>query len=132
MPSLPGIGGEATTDVVGHSNWTIEFATGSSNITAAGERELEKLYRQVSTGNMALEVHGHTDKTGDRGQNLILSDSRAKSVKIWLMRRSSMDFPDKRIMTIPHGQDQPLDVADTPEAYTKNRRVEIYLRRVMM
>lgn len=131
-PSLPGVGGEATEDVVGHSNWTIEFATGSSELTPAGGRELEKLYRQVSTGNMALEVHGHTDKTGDRGQNLVLSDDRAKSVRSWLMRRSPMDFPDKRVLVFPHGQDQPLDTADTPEAYAKNRRVEIYLRRVNM
>lgn len=129
-PTLPGVGEEATGDVLGHADYTIEFASGSAQLTARGTSELEDLYVHIGSGNVALQVHGHTDKNGDADANMTLSRQRGNTVKAYLMKRSPLEFPDRRIKVIPHGEDDPKNLADTPEAYAKNRRVEIYQLRV--
>jgi outer membrane protein OmpA-like peptidoglycan-associated protein len=131
-PTQPGVGGVQADDLVGKQSWTIEFATGSADILPSSESKLRNLLSQLLMGNMNVEIHGHTDSTGTQEGNLVLSDKRAKSVKAWIIRQSPGSFSDKRIITVPHGQDDPVDNADNEYAYAKNRRVEIILRRIVM
>jgi chemotaxis protein MotB len=39
----------------------------------------------------------------------------------------SQGIPAKHLSANGFGQHQPIDTADTPEAYTKNRRIEFQL-----
>ena len=112
--------------------WKIEFAIGSSVITPAGEKELEKLFAQLNIAeNATVEIIGHTDNTGTPEGNLALSVSRAKAVKMWLIQRSGNTFPDNRFRRIDGvGSSRPVDPTidnNSKWARAQNRRVEISL-----
>ena len=118
--------------VFAKKSWKIEFAIGSAAITPAGEKELEKLFAQLNTAeNAAIEILGHTDDTGTPDGNLLLSVSRAKAVKLWLIQRSGNTFPDNRFRRVDGvGSSRPVDPnADNTSKWARaqNRRVEISL-----
>ncbi|MFK8138094.1 MAG: OmpA family protein [Bdellovibrionales bacterium] len=68
-----------------------------------------------------IDIFGHTDSTGDYDKNVKLSWDRADFVKNELVSRG---VPASRVDTKGFGPDKPIDSAKTPEAYSKNRRVE--------
>ncbi len=75
-----------------------------------------------------LRVDGHTDKrpidTPQFPSNWELSAARAISVVNFLI---SQGIPADRLVAAGFGQYDPVDPADTPEAYRKNRRIELKL-----
>jgi chemotaxis protein MotB len=75
-----------------------------------------------------LRVDGHTDKrpidTQQFPSNWELSSARAISVVNFLI---SQGIPPDRLVAAGFGQYDPVDPADTPEAYRKNRRIELKL-----
>ena len=120
--------GAAMKEVVGKKSWNIHFDTGRATFSKGADAELEKLAKDLLVADeLAIELHGHTDKTGDAAANMALSQARANAVKTWLMNRSSSEFPSDRIKVVPHGQQEPV-CADTSEVCnSKNRRVVIIL-----
>jgi outer membrane protein OmpA-like peptidoglycan-associated protein len=68
-----------------------------------------------------LQVEGHTDNTGDAGQNLSLSQARADSVKEYLVKGG---VEATRLKAVGFGQTRPADSNDTPVGRDNNRRVE--------
>jgi len=83
----------------------ITFATGSSNLTAEGEAELDKvvLFLLATPGN--VEIGGHTDSDGDTGLNQRLSQERADAVKAYL---SAQGIPAESLVAVGFGEGQPL------------------------
>lgn len=78
---------------------------------------------------LAHPSHGHADKqpttTGGRcPSNWDLSAARAVTIVRSLVGNG---IPAKRVAAETFGENQPLDPADTPAAYAKNRRIEIRL-----
>jgi len=75
-----------------------------------------------------LQVGGHTDKTpintAQYPSNWDLSAARALSVVRFLVEQG---IPADRLSAAGYGQYQPIDPADTPDAYSKNRRIELKL-----
>jgi chemotaxis protein MotB len=75
-----------------------------------------------------LQVGGHTDKTPINTpqfpSNWDLSVARALSVVRYL---EAQGIPPERLSAAGYGEYEPIDPADTPEAYAKNRRIEIKL-----
>ncbi len=69
----------------------------------------------------SIEISGHTDDTGTKYANLVLSQKRAKSVAEYLILNG---VSSKRIKSIGHGQTKPLVPNDSDENRQKNRRVE--------
>lgn len=115
-------------NTIARKNWTIEFASGSSNFTNDAQKELEKLYGELTVGsNLKIEIHGHTDNTGNADANKTLSESRAFAIKQWLQNRNSSSFPENRITIFAHGQDNPLVPNSNKANMAKNRRVEIVM-----
>jgi chemotaxis protein MotB len=112
------------------------FATGSDDINDLGKGELDKLAGAVlelmkeipNDIPWVLQINGHTDKrpiTGGRFKsNWDLSAARAISVVRFLVDKG---IPPDHLVAAGYGEFQPLDTADTDEAYAKNRRIELKL-----
>jgi OOP family OmpA-OmpF porin len=100
------------------------FDTGSSKLKpAVGEKlkpvvEFAKKYPEAG-----LEVHGHTDNVGKKATNEKLSQSRADSVKAYLVKQG---IDAKRITTKGYADSEPVADNKTKEGRAKNRRVEIH------
>ena len=112
------------------------FPVGSADLTAAGADEIHKLSETLKAvskeipGNIAwiLRVDGHADhqpvEKGPWGSNWELSAGRAITVVKLLIADG---IAPNRLAATGFGDNQPLDPAGTPEAYAKNRRIEIRL-----
>ena len=114
------------------------FETGSDEIGAEGLKELDKLAEAIVQLNAeipadipwVLRIDGHTDKrpiTNPDGRfrnNWDLSAARAISVVQHLIADG---VPADRLVAAGFGEFQPIEEGDTPEAYGKNRRIELKL-----
>ncbi len=112
------------------------FPAGSADLTPQGEDQIRKLaatLKDITTEipkdvNWLLRVDGHADKQklgrGQFASNWELSAQRAINVVKLLVDEGVA--PD-RLAATGFGEYQPLDPADTPQAYAKNRRIEIRL-----
>lgn len=69
-------------------NVTVHFAKGSTAITADHQVLLNEVFEQMARSPMSrVLIAGHTDRSGDPGVNLMLSEQRAKAVRNYLLRR---------------------------------------------
>lgn len=110
----------------GNRNWDITFRSGSAELTPEGMRTCEQLARELSINNFKVEIHGHTDNTGNAQENKALSLRRAQTVKSYLERKYSATFPANRIASpTGHGQDDPVADNGSEVGRSKNRRVQI-------
>lgn len=87
------------------------------------KRLLLKLKKVAPDKNVFVTIDGHTDRrTTANFDNQRLSQQRADYVAALLKQQGILE---NHITAIGHGDSQPLDSNDTPEAYAKNRRAEI-------
>jgi chemotaxis protein MotB len=112
------------------------FGTGEAEIGPEGARQLAQLADTLigiadeipDELPWVLQVDGHTDRrpisTARFPSNWELSAARAISVAQFLV---SQGIPPDRVAARGFAQFQPLDPADTLEAYRRNRRIEIKL-----
>lgn len=68
-----------------------------------------------------VEIQGHTDDRGSDSYNMKLSQSRAESVREYLIKQG---VDADRLVAKGLGESQPLEAAETEAARAKNRRVE--------
>ncbi len=101
---------------------SINFRTAGSVIAADSNALLDSIATELKacTGT-SVEVAGHTDHQGGDAPNQRLSESRANAVVEALVSRG---VPVARLLPKGYGETTPLDPAETPEAYAKNRRIE--------
>jgi len=100
----------------------INFETNSSSITMVSETILMKAFNTMKNNpKMEVEISGHTDSRGSNSGNQRLSESRANSVKDWLVARG---IDGNRITTVGYGEDMPIAPNDSPYNMQKNRRIE--------
>ncbi len=112
------------------------FPVGSADLSAAGTDQITALattIKQIATEippgiRWILQVDGHADKQKVAGgpftSNWELSAARAISVVKLLIAQG---VPPDHLAAAAFGDTQPIDTADTPEAYAKNRRIELRL-----
>jgi chemotaxis protein MotB len=112
------------------------FPVGSADLTAAGQEQMNQLASTLKDiakeippdVNWLLRVDGHADRQpisgGSYGSNWELSAGRAITVVKLLIADG---IPANRVAATGFADNQPLDPADTPDAYAKNRRIEIRL-----
>jgi chemotaxis protein MotB len=112
------------------------FESGSAEIGVAGRQHLEKLASTLKTLsikipkeiNWILRIDGHTDRVPIHNEkfasNWELSTARAVSVVRFL---ADQGIPQNRMAAAGFGEFHPIDPSNTPEAYQKNRRIEIKL-----
>ena len=113
------------------------FATGSDQINDQGQVELNKvasaisdLIKEIPTDiPWVLQINGHTDKQPISGggrfkSNWELSSGRAISVVEYFI---SQGIPPEHLVAAGYGEFQPLEEGDTPDIFSKNRRIELKL-----
>ncbi len=105
---------------------TVQFASGSAELTAAARRTLDELGQALSSealGAYRFRIEGHTDTTGSRSLNLTLSQERAAAVAAYLHNRFGV--APSRLEPVGRGQDAlKIPTPDqTPEP--RNRRVQV-------
>ena len=104
------------------ANRIVEFQVGSATLTPEGQKllnEVADILPQLSSEK--IQIIGHTDSTGNRPTNLVLSQARSDAVKRYLVEKG---FPDVRFEAIGVGPDQPVASNSTTEGRAKNRRIE--------
>ena len=73
-----------------------------------------------------IVVEGYTDSNGNDDSNLRLSQSRAESVRSYLI---SKGVKAERIQAVGKGEASPIAPNDTAEGRANNRRVEIVVEK---
>jgi chemotaxis protein MotB len=113
------------------------FASGSAELGETGKAQLARLAKTLNQldaripANLdwILRIDGHTDRvplssTSVFASNWELSTARAVSVVAHL---AGEGIPPQRMAAAGFGEFRPLDSGSTPDAYRKNRRIEIKL-----
>jgi len=104
---------------------TIEFESGAARLTSAGQAALDELMPVLSRhASRQMQVIGHTDASGDRQSNIVLSQARADAVRDYLVARG---VASARIDALGAGPDRPVADNTTPEGRARNRRIELRL-----
>lgn len=110
------------------------FGSGEATLSPEGRRDLDKfaqVYQQLANRlpddlPVIIEVQGHTDRTPIRSSrfpsNWELSSARAQQVVNYLIQQG---IPPQRLAAAGMGEYHPVDSADDPEAYRRNRRIEL-------
>jgi outer membrane protein OmpA-like peptidoglycan-associated protein len=100
----------------------IQFEFKSYQLQPVSITELEKLV-QLMTDNptITIQINGHTDNIGNDGDNLTLSENRAKAVAAYL---TSKGIDAKRLTWKGYGASRPIADNATEEGRAKNRRTE--------
>ncbi|GIX09245.1 peptidoglycan -binding protein [Elioraea sp.] len=113
------------------------FPQGSAELQPEGIEQMRRLaavIREIARDippdvPWILRVDGHADRTpigpgGRFASNWELSAARAITVVRLL---ALLGVPENRLAATGFGEHQPIDPADTPEAYARNRRIELRL-----
>jgi outer membrane protein OmpA-like peptidoglycan-associated protein/tetratricopeptide (TPR) repeat protein len=84
--------------------------------------ELGKLLAFLkSQSSLRIEISGHTDATGDKKANQVLSQNRAKAVYDYLIAQG---IPEARLAYKGYGDSAPVAGNDSEEGRARNRRTE--------
>lgn len=75
---------------------------------------------------LKVVVEGHCDERGSDEYNLALGEKRAIATKNYLV---SLGVPMDQLSTISYGEEVPLDMGGSEDAWAKNRRAEFTLQR---
>ncbi len=105
----------------------VQFATGSSTLTGNSQATLTNLAKEINEFNpstIAVNVVGHTSKTGSAATNQTLSQQRAEVVVSYL--RAQGVKPN----IIAEGKGFSAPLAGIDPANSKNQRTEVQLKRV--
>jgi OmpA-OmpF porin, OOP family len=105
---------------------TVQFATGSAELTPQAVQTLSSLGQALSNPSLAnyrFRIEGHTDTVGSPAANQQLSQRRAEAVVDYLSTNFHIDR--SRVQAIGMGQDGLMiqTPPQTPEA--RNRRVQV-------
>jgi chemotaxis protein MotB len=112
------------------------FETGSAELGVTGIEQVEHLsetLKEISKIipediNWVLRIDGHTDKrpitSGQYSSNWELSSARAISIVQAMIKNG---ISAKRMAATGFAEHHPIDTDDTPEAYARNRRIELKL-----
>ncbi|HSC87344.1 MAG TPA: OmpA family protein [Polyangiaceae bacterium] len=100
----------------------ISFVQGSSKITKGSDKTLKAAADILKKyPSLHIEISGHTSSEGKADVNQKLSESRAASVREWLLKDG---VPESQITSRGAGPTEPIADNATPAGRAKNRRIE--------
>lgn len=103
----------------------VNFDFAKFSLQSSSYAELDQLVVVLKKNKgWKITVTGHTDNTGNKSSNIVLSESRAQSVKDYLVQKG---VAAERITCAGYGSSQPLASNATEAGRAKNRRVEVRL-----
>lgn len=104
----------------------VNFVTGSARLDARSLQVINAMtalvMKCVQSGDLRVEVGGHTDSQGDSAFNMDLSQKRADAVVEALEKRG---IPADAITAAGYGDTKPVAGNDTEEGRAANRRVTL-------
>ena len=104
---------------------TILFDTGKATIKFQSAEVLNQILNVLKKyPNSRFRIEGHTDSTGKRAKNMILSQNRADAVKVYLIQGG---IDAGRLESQGFGPDRPIASNKNKKGRELNRRVEINL-----
>jgi len=104
-------------------HFEIDAATISLDSTALLEEIADTMNRNPCVRR--VEIQGHTDNSGSKEHNKVLSDQRANAVREWLVTHS---VESGRLTAQGYGQDRPISPNITPAGKERNRRVQFIIQ----
>ncbi|MGB3174338.1 MAG: OmpA family protein, partial [Saprospiraceae bacterium] len=104
-------------------NVLFEFASYTLEVGSFVELDQLFLFLQ-SNPDLSVAIYGHTDNAGDKLNNQLLSENRARAVYNYLVNKG---LPADRLSIKGFGDSSPIATNDTEEGKAMNRRVEIKL-----
>ncbi len=90
-------------------------------LTADARETLKKNASYLKAKGVRVQIEGHCDERGSDEYNLALGENRALTVKKFLV---SLGVPAERLSIISYGEEVPLVMSNTEEAWSQNRRAE--------
>ncbi len=90
-------------------------------LTAEAREALKNNAIYLKAKGVRVQIEGHCDERGSDEYNLALGENRALTVKSYLV---SLGVPADRLSIISYGEEIPLVMANTEEAWAQNRRAE--------
>ena len=108
---------------------SVLFETDKSQLSGGAQQKLTLIAGTLApqADEHDIVVEGHTDSTGARDHNMMLSQARAQAVMNFLVSRG---IPADAISSIGIGPDRPIADNGTRDGRTENRRVEIIVKPV--
>ncbi|MBN2385197.1 OmpA family protein [bacterium] len=105
---------------------SVKFMTDQYELSEKAHLILDELVDKLirDNKNIFIEIHGHTDSTGEESYNNELGLKRAESVRAYLSDRG---IPLHRMSLISHGEAKPIADNSTAEGRSLNRRVVILI-----
>ena len=104
----------------------IFFETASYDLKSESTAELEKLVSFLKENpTINIEIGGHTDNMGNRADNQVLSENRAKAVNDYLLAKGIVSA---RTEYKGYADTVPIDTNDTAEGRANNRRTEFTVK----
>lgn len=101
----------------------IEFDTGKATLKPASEKVLgDVLSLLQAQSDWKMRIEGHTDSTGTKSGNQVLSQQRAGAVVAWLVTKG---VAAGRLTAVGMGDTKPIADNATDDGRAKNRRVEL-------
>lgn len=111
------------TNQISNKSYSIEFLTGSAEISPASKAELDQIYIDAVTADgTKVSISGHTDNTGNPSMNQTLSEQRAQAVLNYLRNKG---LESARLQSQGYGQSKPIASNSTASGKAQNRRVDI-------
>ena len=104
---------------------TILFDTGKASIKFQSAEVLNQIINVLKKyPNSRFRIEGHTDSTGKKAKNMILSQNRADAVKVYLIQGG---IDAGRLESQGFGPEKPIASNKNKKGRELNRRVEINL-----
>ncbi len=99
---------------------TVRFPYDSSTLDSSARATLASNADWIKKNtNVSVQVEGHCDSRGSVEYNLALGERRAKAVKDYLV---NLGVAANRMTIISFGKEKLLEIGDTEEVHTRNRR----------
>ncbi len=105
---------------------SVQFASGSADLTAEARRTLDQLGKALSSSDLAqyrFRIEGHTDTVGAADYNKTLSQQRADAVAAYLEGKFGVNTT--RLEAVGMGEDGLLVPTPPNTPNEKNRRVNV-------
>lgn len=114
--------GGSQSDLVAQAGDLVFFDTDQHTLTIQARNVLDAQAQWLNSyPNINVTIEGHADERGTREYNLALGESRATSVKNYLI---AMGVDPRRINTVSFGKEQPLVIGNDGQSWAQNRRAK--------
>jgi OOP family OmpA-OmpF porin len=107
-------------------NLTVNFASGSAELTPEAIRTLDALGSALASKDLAayrFRIEGHTDTVGSRDYNHALSERRARAVVDYVATKFGVD--PSRLEAVGMGEDGLMVATPQQTPEPRNRRVQV-------